>query len=252
MKSIHQGPAAGQTSVISQPTATINNKSAQQNNKPALFMRWILALLLFVSVGAGAQTTLINPATDGGFESGFGAWTVVNGANNQWFTGTAAGAAVGTRAAFIGSNATTYTDGVSQASAAVDFFYMDIAFPSGQTNIQLTFSYKQPTLDATFDNMKVFLVPTSTTLTAGTELSSGQVGITEYPAAALANFTAQTAISLPGSAAGTTQRLVFQWKNDNASPYGSGAIDNISLTSAVPATYTWNQTAAASFATAAN
>ncbi len=42
---------------VSQPT-TINNKSAQQNNKPALFMRWILMLLLMTSFGASAQITV--------------------------------------------------------------------------------------------------------------------------------------------------------------------------------------------------
>ena len=81
--------------------------------------------------------------------------------------------------------------------------------------------------------MKVFLVPTSTTPVAGTPLSSGQIGATEYPITAQATF-GSFAITLPGSAAGTTQRLVFQWKNDSASPYGSGAIDSISLTSVAP------------------
>ena len=121
-------------------------------------------------------TVLISPAGDGGFESGFGGWTVVNGAtDNKWFTGTAAGASVGTNAAFIGSNATTYTDGVTQAASVVDFFYMNVSFPPGETSITLTFDYKQPTGDTTFDLLRVYLVPTSTTPTAGTALSSGQI-----------------------------------------------------------------------------
>ncbi|MEO7507913.1 MAG: hypothetical protein ABIZ95_11800 [Pyrinomonadaceae bacterium] len=185
-----------------------------------------------------SSSTLIDPAGDGGFESGFGTWTVTNGATgNKWFTGTAAGAAAGTNAAFVGSSASTYTDNVSQTIVVANFISKDITFPAGETNIQLTFSYKQPTLDGTFDNLKVYLVPTSTIPVAGTALSSGQIGLTEYPVVAQPAFTSFS-ITIPSSAAGTTQRLVFQWKNDAASPYGSGAIDNISLTSASPGTIT--------------
>ena len=179
-------------------------------------------------------TVLIDPAGDGGFEAGFGGWTVVNGATgNKWFTGTAAGASTGTNAAFIGSSAATYTDGVSQTISVFDFIYRDIAFPALETTITLTFAYKQPSLDATFDYLRVFLVSTLTTPVAGTALSSGQIGLTEYPVVAQPAF-GTFSITLPASAAGTTQRLVFQWKNDAASPYGSGALDNISLVSLAP------------------
>jgi len=108
-----------------------------------------------------------------------------------------------------------------------------VTFPALETSITLTFDYKQPTLDGTFDNLKVFLVPTSTTPVAGTALSSGQIGLTEYPVIAQPAF-GSFSITIPGAAAGTTQRLVFQWKNDSASPYGSGAVDNISLVSVAP------------------
>jgi len=179
-------------------------------------------------------TVLISPATDGGFEAGFGTWTVVNGATgNKWFTGTAAGASAGTNAAFAGSSAATYTDGVAQTISVVNFIYKDIAFPALESSITLTFDYKQPSLDATFDYMKVFLVPTATTPVAGTLLVSGQIGLTEYPVVAQPAF-GSFSVTVPASAAGTTQRLVFEWKNDAASPYGSGALDNISLVSVAP------------------
>ena len=117
--------------------------------KAALVM---LFLIIGANTGVKAQTTLIDPAGDGGFESGFGGWTVVNGTTgNQWFTGTAAGASAGTKAAFIGSSSTTYTDAVAQTITVADFMYKDITFPAGQTKVTLTFDYKQPTLDGTFD-----------------------------------------------------------------------------------------------------
>ena len=95
--------------------------------------RTILLLSLIVTaltLPLAKGTTLISPTGDGGFESGFGAWTVINGASgNKWFTGTAAGAAAGTNAAFVGSSSSTYTDGVTQSTSVVNFMYMDIPFP---------------------------------------------------------------------------------------------------------------------------
>jgi len=45
-------------------------------------------------------------------------------------------------------------------------------------------------------------------------------------------------ITIPASYANTTKRLVFTWRNDSVNPRGLGALDNISLTSQVPATVT--------------
>ncbi|MCX6324985.1 MAG: Ig-like domain-containing protein [Sphingobacteriales bacterium] len=45
-----------------QIAATANNSTKQQNRKPALFMRWILALLMMVTLGANAQVVSVtNP-----------------------------------------------------------------------------------------------------------------------------------------------------------------------------------------------
>lgn len=183
-------------------------------------------------------STLIDPTGDGGFESGLGTWTAVNGtSSNRWFIGTAAGASSGGSAAFIGSSASTYTDGVAQAGSSAVFLYKDITFPAGETLITLTYDYKQPTLDGTFDLTRVFLVPTTTTLTPGSQLSSGQISLDSQGQGGQASFGSRT-VTIPPSAAGTTQRLVFQWKNDATSPYGSAAIDSVSLVSNVPTVYT--------------
>ena len=64
-------------------------------------MKKIYFLLLTVLSAAisNAQTTLISPTGDGGFENGAtflaNGWTVVNGATNQWFVGNVAVASGG-------------------------------------------------------------------------------------------------------------------------------------------------------------
>ncbi|MFN9958007.1 MAG: hypothetical protein ACK55I_33300, partial [bacterium] len=112
-----------------------------------------------------AQTTIINPATDGGFENGttwaINNWTVVNGAQtNQWWVGTAATGFVGTRCAYIGTASAnnTYNTGVT----SVVHFYRDITFPAGQPNVTLSFRWKGYG-ESGFDYMRVYLVPTTTT-----------------------------------------------------------------------------------------
>ena len=76
--------------------------------------------------------------------------------------------------------------------------------------------------------MRVYLVDTSVTPVAGTELTTGQVGLTNYnlqPA-----WTAES-ITLPGTLSGTVKRLVFSWKNDSSGGTNPPInLDNISLT----------------------
>ena len=176
-------------------------------------------------------TVLISPTGDGGFETGTdfptNGWTVVNGLNNRWFVGSAPGTSAGARCAFTGLNGTTWS---GEAVANVNHFYRNVTFPSGETNITLTFKYKLSVIDATFDYLKVFLVPTSTTPVAGTQLGSGQIGTTYDSATSYTTVS----ITVAASNAGTTQRLVFSWRTDGASPNAAVAVDEISLTSVAP------------------
>jgi hypothetical protein len=199
---------------------------------------YLIAISILVSASAWAQTTLINPATGGGFEAGatFAAngWTVVNnggGAANKWQVGTAAFFA-GTNGAYISNNGGT-TNTYSNTDARVQHFYQDIVFPAGEPYITLSFRWKG-VMESCCDYMRVHLVPTSTTPTAGTLIGTGQIS-------PLLNSqsTWQTATyTLPCSAAGTTQRLVFTFRCDGS--LGSNpviATDNISLVStSVPPT----------------
>jgi hypothetical protein len=176
--------------------------------------------------------TLINPTGNGGFESGasfpLNGWTVVNGTQtNKWFVGNPGTVgATGTRAAYISNNPAGSLYNYSLTNTSIVHFYTDVVFPAGQTNIQLSFNWKGQG-EVSFDFLRVFLVPTTTTPTAGTQLAAGQLGgdFNLQGIYQTANFT------LPCATAGTTQRLVFSWINDNsAGTQPPMAIDNISLT----------------------
>ena len=203
-------------------------------NIPIRFNIMVLFCILIEFGYIHAQTTIINPATDGGFENGttwaINNWTVVNGAQtNQWWVGTAATGFVGTRCAYIGTASAnnTYNTGVT----SVVHFYRDITFPAGQPNVTLSFRWKGYG-ESGFDYMRVYLVPTTTTPVAGTLPVTGQLG-GDFNL----NGTWQAAsLGLPCNVAGTTMRLIFSWRNDGSVGTNPPAcIDNISLVSSTSA-----------------
>ena len=205
-------------------------------------MRKIYFLLLTVLLGVSivnAQTTLISPTGDGGFETGttFAAngWTVVNAATNTWQVGAASTPFAGSRGAYVSNNAGTswsYTNNLIQTS----HFYRDIIVPSGEGIINLSFQWKGNG-ESNWDRLLVYTAPITVTPVAGSPASNSTTlaGATLVYTQASSSQSAYTSatISLPSSLAGTTFRLIFTWQND-----GSGgtippaAVDNISLTSA--------------------
>lgn len=193
----------------------------------SLFIAFILGV---TATALQAQTVIISSAAGGGFESGttFAAngWTEVNtppAQVNQWFVGTAATGYTGSQCAYIGTASTNNNYIIS--STSVSHFYRDVTFPAGQPNITLSFSWKGYG-ESSFDYMRVFLVPTTTTPTAGTQLATGQIG-SDYN---LSSTWQNATVALPCNAAGTTQRLVFTWRNDgSAGTNPAAAIDNIHL-----------------------
>ena len=129
-----------------------------------------IALLIF-SFGlmlsqAQAQTVLISPTGDGGFENGatFGAngWTLSNSTNNPWVLGTTDGYTstpfAGTRA-FIRDTGSTvaYYDNTKNT---LNYFYRDITVPSGQSKITLSFNW-QLAGEANWDMWQVFVADTT-------------------------------------------------------------------------------------------
>lgn len=205
-----------------------------------------LFLLLFVSFQLKAQTVLISPTGDGGFENGstFAAngWTVVNGATNQWFVGSLT-ANSGSNSAYISNDVAGATYNYLNTSSSTVHFYRDVTFPAGQTTIELSLNWRG-TGESNYDYVTVYSVPTSVTpvynLPAGglsswlniTTAYSGADILSSPPNLNLQSTYKTQNICLPASYAGTTRRLVFMWSNDGSG--GSqfpGSIDDISLIS---------------------
>src|SRR5688572_24063541 len=125
----------------------------------------LITFLILINASA-QQTVLIDPAGDGGFENGTtfasNGWTTVNGATNQWFVGSVSVPSAGMNAAYISNNATGTTYTYTTTTSSVVYFYRDISFPAGETNIQLSFKWKAQG-DANFDWICVWSAPTTVT-----------------------------------------------------------------------------------------
>ena len=199
-------------------------------------MKKIVTLIVFsISLFTlKAQTTIINGATVGGFESGAtfatNGWTPVNDANNQWYVGTFAVNA-GTRGVYIDNNggagsANNYNVG----AARVSHFYRTFTVTAAEPYLTLTFNWKGVG-EGCCDYIQVSLVPSTTIPVAGSMLGTGQLGSNLNSSAAWSAFTGNLCLT-----AGT-YNLVFSWRNDGS--LGSnpgGAVDNIHLVSNVAPT----------------
>ncbi|MBK6329599.1 MAG: hypothetical protein IPF62_03380, partial [Bacteroidetes bacterium] len=128
----------------------------------------LLTKLLILFVVSNAQTVLISPTGDGGFENGssFAAngWTVANGATNQWFIGSIAPPSLGANCAYISDNVGGATYNYTTTSASTVHFYRDITFPVGETDIQLTYKWKCNG-ESSWDYIAVFAISTALTPT---------------------------------------------------------------------------------------
>ena len=195
-------------------------------------------ILLSITVARGQ--TIISPTGDGGFETGatfaLNGWTAVNDANSKWYVGTFT-KSLGTRACYIDVNAnagTTNNYNTNVLLNRISHFYRDVTIPSGATNIVLSFKWKAAGENGTaaddYDFIRVSLAPTSVTPAATNLVSSlYTIGAGKYNLQGTAYQTAT--INLSNSLAGTTQRLIFTWKNDiSVTNNPGGAIDEVSLT----------------------
>ncbi|MBK6994060.1 MAG: right-handed parallel beta-helix repeat-containing protein [Lewinellaceae bacterium] len=222
------------------------------NKISTFFKLGAMALVcLTQSVNIIAQTTLISPTGDGGFENGgtFAAngWTEVNGATNNWFLGAVSTPSAGANAAYVSNDVAgaTYTYTVTTANTV--HFYRDVTFPAGEPNIVLTFKWKAGG-ESSWDYVTVYSMPTSNTPVVNSPAGAFQSWLNipvAYPGAVVhctpPNLNLQSGayqtqtICLPAGYAGTTRRLVFMWSNDGsggAQPPAS--VDEISLVSSLP------------------
>ncbi|MBT2623147.1 fibronectin type III domain-containing protein [Chryseobacterium sp. ISL-6] len=153
----------------------------------------------------------------------------VNGTQvNKWFYGAATG---NTANSIYISNTNGTTNAYATGSTSIVQAYRDILVPAGASIATLSFDWKADG-ESTFDFLRVWLVPTSFMPTAGTLIAAGpgriQLGNNYNQQATWQSYLNST-LNI-SSFAGTTMRLVFEWKND-----GSGgnqppaAVDNIKL-----------------------
>ena len=224
--------------------------SSSQINLHASFMNMKVLVLLFLisligSFNGFSQTTLINPATDGGFENGatFSAngWTAVNASTDGWQVGNAPVVATGSNCGYVSANGgTSWT--YSQIST-VTHIYKEVTVPVGENKINLSFKWKaggEGSTTSDWDNLKVFwasssYTPTTSAVTGQTQLI-GSGAINGMYKLNSTNWNSETIVFVasPG-----TYRLIFSWKSDIsdiANP--PAALDDISLISSLPGNYT--------------
>jgi hypothetical protein len=104
-----------------------------------------------------------------------------------------------------------------------------VTFAVDDSNLTLRFDWRCRG-ENNLDFLVVHLVSTSTNPVAGTYLTTGLIGLSQYN---LRDTFATATIAIAGTNRGTTKRLVFSWTNSLVGgDQPPGAIDNISLTSA--------------------
>ncbi|MDR2236730.1 MAG: fibronectin type III domain-containing protein [Chryseobacterium sp.] len=156
--------------------------------------------------------------------------TILNGTQpNKWVHGNLVGNPG--NSLFISED-----DGVSNtydnSTSNVVFAYRDITIPTGSVIGNFSFDWKANG-EATYDYLRVWLVPTTYTLTPGTRITTGtgRVQVSGGDFNLKSTWQTYSANNLNvTSFAGNTMRLVFEWRNDGSQ--GSNppaAIDNISF-----------------------
>ncbi|RED43290.1 hypothetical protein DFQ10_106203 [Winogradskyella eximia] len=207
----------------------------------------LFAFAIIFGTLINAQTTLIDPAGDGGFENGadFAAngWTLENGPTglppilpfntwSKWALNTAAASPTGA-SAYITNNLSApippYSYGATSQDPNSPKIYRDVTFPAPENDITLNFDWKG--VGDGEDYLRVWLVPGGSaigygSITATVPAGSVQLGVDYNSQATWTNTT----ITIPSTYAGTTAQLVFEWRNNNTSTGTTpAAIDNISI-----------------------
>ena len=210
---------------------------------------WIFLFQIFV-LNIDAQTVHISPTGDGGFELGptfaDNGWTVntpASSALTQWVCNTGAAGYSDSRCAYVSNNAVGTPPPNSYENATrISHLYRNVTIPASNTQIDLSFKWKCVG-ESAYDRMRIWLVPITYTPDNATEINTIGAAPTGRIFVGRANYSESStwgieSIVIPASYAGTTFRIVFEWRNDgslrNDPPI---AIDNISLTSQILSAY---------------
>ncbi|GHT68585.1 hypothetical protein FACS189452_08520 [Bacteroidia bacterium] len=182
---------------------------------------WGLAAATLLGAGAANAQT---PVLTEDFEGDVSGWTLkTTGQTNKWYISGDDAAAVhdGFKAAYI-SNDEGATNAYTNNATSVVHLYRDVTLSTAaSSHYKLTFWWKGEA-ESSYDDLQVFLIATSTTPTAGTQLNN--------PLGTYSSSSSwqQATLILPASAA--AQRLVFSWRNDGS--VGTNppiAIDDIAI-----------------------
>jgi gliding motility-associated-like protein len=179
-------------------------------------------------------STLQVPATlnyTNDFETNNG-FTFVNGTQtNQWFYGTAVSSSP-THSIYISNNAGVTNTYTTNAISTVQA-YRDFTIPAGTTDVNLGFDWHNQGENG-FDFIRVWAVPVTYTPVAGTQTTVANSGggvMLAGPLVGNANWTTFNQIFNASAFAGSTMRLVYEWRNDGSvGTNPPGAIDNVNLT----------------------
>ena len=206
-----------------------------------------IIVLAIISTPAISQTTLLSPTGDGGFENGAtlaaNGWQAVNAPTDGWVAGSVAGASAGTNSAYITTNTATGTPWAYSQFSQICHLYRDITLPPGEAHVTLSFKWKaygEGTTTSDWDNLKVFVAPTSVTPASGyTAISStyqvsgpgATSGMYKFSPSSGTVYSSETIVSATLTA-GTTYRLIFSWKSDGSTIGNPPAsLDEISVVS---------------------
>lgn len=159
-------------------------------------------------------------------------WTLVNqNQENQWFIGAATGNPA--NSLYI-SNDSGLSNAYTTGTASVSHAFRDITLSSPASSFIFNFDWKMKGEGSTtkYDYFRVWVVPISFFPTAGTQIiaASGgqQIGGTFNDPSATTVVWHNESFQIPTTFAGSTVRLVFEWRNDaSGGSQPPAAIDNI-------------------------
>ncbi|ASK30564.1 hypothetical protein CEY12_10785 [Chryseobacterium sp. T16E-39] len=190
------------------------------------FSIFLILLLCLINGGLSAQAPATLPYIQD--FSTANDLTLINGSQpNKWEYGSATGNAA--NSIYISNNgggANAYDVGVSSVVQA----YRDIVIPAGSTIATLAFDWKADG-ESNYDYLRVWLVPTTLTPTAGVQIGTGggNIQLGQFNQKPTWQTYLNTTLNI-SSFAGSTMRLVFEWRNDtSAGTQPPVAIDNINL-----------------------
>ncbi len=171
----------------------------------------------------------VNLAYEDNLEGAIG-WTVNNGTQaNKWVVGSATSNSPSTSLYISNNNA---ANAYTTTTASVTHVYRDINIPTTTASvleIGISFDWRAVG-EGTADRLRVWLVPTSTTLTPGTQIAAGANRELLGEFSESAAWKNQVYVRNQFNYQGQTRRLVFEWRNDGSGGLQTpAAVDNITV-----------------------